>query len=81
VVPAWDDIEDVDPWEEDEGIAIRTATLTAVGGELELSSVNEILLEFEWAFIPLSAVDEAGRVELGKSENILAPNEGVAPVR
>ena len=51
-----------DPWEESEGIAIRTATLT-VGGELELSSVNEISVEFEWAWVPLSAEDE---VEVGK---------------
>jgi len=41
-----------EPWEESEGIAIRTATLM-VGGELELSSVIEIFAEFEREFVSL----------------------------
>ena len=66
-----------DPWEDGEGIAIRTATLI-VGSELELSSVIEIFAEFERELLPLSAVDEP---EVG-FKNILArvSKEGVVPV-
>jgi hypothetical protein len=56
-----------DPWEEGEdGIAIRTDTLT-IEGELELSSVIETFVESERESVPLSA-DEA---EVG-FKNILA---------
>jgi len=58
-----------EPWEDGEGIAIRTATLI-VDGELELSSVIEIFAEFDRELVPLSADDAAGTVELFK--NILA---------
>jgi len=72
--------DDVDPWEDEEevggeGIAIRTATLIVVGGELELSSVIEIFAEIERELLGplLSADDETGAVEeeLG-FKNILA---------
>jgi hypothetical protein len=55
-------------------------------GELELRSVIEIFEEFEWALAPLSADDEAERVEVGERGvgfmNILArvSKEGVVPV-
>ena len=55
-----------DLWEEGEGIAIRTDTLT-IGGELELSSVIETFVEIARDSVPLSG-DEA---ELG-FRNILA---------
>lgn len=71
-----------DPWEEGEGIAIRTATLS-VEDELELSSVIEIFAEIERELIPLSADDEAGTLELG-FKNVLArvnkEGVGVVPV-
>src|SRR5882757_5518162 len=59
-------------WEGSEGIAIRTVTFT-VEGELELSSVIEIFVE--WALDPLLAAgDEAGRGEAGRGgfKNVLA---------
>lgn len=65
-----------DPWEDGEGIAMKTATLT-VGGELEWSSVIELFVEIEGGLFPLSADDEA---ELGIGfKNILArvSKEGV----
>lgn len=56
-----------DPWEEGEdGIAIRTVTLT-IAGELELSSVIETFAETERESFPLSA----GGAEVG-FRNILA---------
>ena len=69
-----------EPWEEGEGIAIRTATRTVVG-VLELSSVNDIFVEFECALVPLSADDGSGAVDEG-FKNILArvSKEGVVPV-
>lgn len=59
-------------WEGREGIAIRTVTLT-VEGELEVSSVIEIFVE--WALDPLLAAgDEAGRGKVGGGgfKNVLA---------
>jgi len=69
-------------WEGSEGIAIRTVTLT-VEGELELSSVIEIFVE--WALETLLAAgDEARRGKAGRGgfKNVLARvnKEGVVEV-
>ena len=74
-----------DLWEEEEeegeGIAIRTATLIVVGGELELSSVIEIFAEIDRELFPLSPDDEIGTEEELAFKNILArvSKEGEAP--
>jgi len=69
-------------WEGSEGIAIRTVTFT-VEGELELSSVIEIFVE--WALDPLLAAgDDAdiGKAGRGGFKNVLARvnREGVVEI-
>lgn len=63
------DDDDDDPWEDGDGIAIKTATLIVVGGGFELSSVIEIFAEIGWE---LSADDETGTIEELWFKNILA---------